>query len=101
MTKGNEIDHSWYLDVAAPHSTTNLKELLPDVDKHSTAVRSVYRSANILTCLSNGISTITDISVACKLNKATVHRLLKALSAISSGYGRPRQPSLLFGLRRG
>jgi DNA-binding IclR family transcriptional regulator len=79
MNKHTKIDHSWYLDIAAPRTAPNLQDLLPDATKHSTAVRSVFRSANILTCLSNGINTITDISAACKLNKATVHRLLKAL----------------------
>jgi DNA-binding IclR family transcriptional regulator len=79
MDKRNEIDHSWYLDVAALQNTSTLQDLLPDANKNSTAVRSVFRSANILTCLSNGINTITDIAASCKLNKATVHRLLKAL----------------------
>jgi DNA-binding IclR family transcriptional regulator len=79
MNKRNPIDHSWYLDIAALQNTSRLQDLLPDADKHSTAVRSVFRSANILTCLSNGINTITDIAASCNLNKATVHRLLKAL----------------------
>ncbi|HSW57782.1 MAG TPA: IclR family transcriptional regulator [Dehalococcoidales bacterium] len=79
MKKQAKIDHSWYMDMAAQRHSSNLQDLLPDADKHSTAVRSVFRSANILTCLSNGINTITDIAAACKLNKATVHRLLKAL----------------------
>jgi IclR family transcriptional regulator, KDG regulon repressor len=44
-----------------------------------TAVQSVRRAAEILDCISNGISSVTDISVRCKLSKSTVHRLLKAL----------------------
>jgi IclR family acetate operon transcriptional repressor len=79
MKKRTEIEHSWYLDIAALRSTSKLRDLLPEADQHSTAVRSVFRSANILTCLSNGLNTITDIAANCNLNKATVHRLLKAL----------------------
>jgi IclR family transcriptional regulator, acetate operon repressor len=79
MRKNNGIDHAWYSAVAAPPNPSNLQDLLLDADKHSTAVRSVFRSANILSCLSNGINTITDIAVSCNLNKATVHRLLRAL----------------------
>ncbi len=79
IKKRNEIDHSWYLNFAALNDASRLQDLLPDADKHSTAVRSVFRSANILICLSNGINTITDIATSCNLNKATVHRLLKAL----------------------
>jgi IclR family transcriptional regulator, acetate operon repressor len=74
-----EIDHSWYLDIASQRGRPLSQDLLLDADRHSTAVRSVFRSANILTCLSNGLNTITDIAANCHLNKATVHRLLKAL----------------------
>jgi len=42
-------------------------------------VKSISRAADILFCLSNGINTVTGISRQCKLNKSTVHRLLKAL----------------------
>jgi DNA-binding IclR family transcriptional regulator len=79
MNKRNPVDHSWYQEMSEPLNPAQLQDLLPDADKHSTAVRSVFRSANILICLSNGINTITDIAAACNLNKATVHRLLKAL----------------------
>jgi len=79
MKKNNPVDHSWYTEMAVAPDPADLQDLLLNTDKQSTAVRSVYRSANILTCLSNGINTITDIAAACKLNKATVHRLLRAL----------------------
>lgn len=43
------------------------------------AVQSIYRAGNILQCLGNGVSTITEIARHCNLSKSTVHRLLKAL----------------------
>jgi IclR family transcriptional regulator, KDG regulon repressor len=47
--------------------------------KKAAAVKSIFRAANILTCVSNGLNSITDIAEYCKLSKSTVHRLLKAL----------------------
>jgi IclR family acetate operon transcriptional repressor len=79
MKKNIKVAHSWYSDIAAAPTPSNMQELLLDADKHSTAVRSVFRSANILTCLCHGVNTITDIAHSCNLNKATVHRLLRAL----------------------
>ncbi len=47
--------------------------------KKENAVQSVRRAAEILNCISNGISSVTDIAEKCDLSKSTVHRLLKAL----------------------
>jgi IclR family KDG regulon transcriptional repressor len=47
--------------------------------KKETAVQSVHRAAEILNCISNGISSVTEIAEKCALSKSTVHRLLKAL----------------------
>jgi DNA-binding IclR family transcriptional regulator len=47
--------------------------------KKETAVQSVRRAAEILNCISNGISSVTDIAEKCGLSKSTVHRLLQAL----------------------
>jgi DNA-binding IclR family transcriptional regulator len=47
--------------------------------EHRATVKSVSRAADILFCLSNGITTVTDIARHCNLSKSTVHRLLKAL----------------------
>ncbi len=57
----------------------NLDDSLMETDEKSATVQSVFRAANILNCMSHGIYSITDIAAMCKLNKATVHRLLKAL----------------------
>ena len=40
---------------------------------------SIAHAAAVLTCLSNGIHTVTDISRQCELGKSTVHRVLKLL----------------------
>ncbi len=47
--------------------------------KKENAVQSVRRAAEILDCISEGISSVTDIAEKCGLSKSTVHRLLKAL----------------------
>jgi len=43
------------------------------------AVKSISRAAEILMCISDGISSLTGIADSCGLSKSTVHRLLKAL----------------------
>jgi IclR family transcriptional regulator, KDG regulon repressor len=43
------------------------------------AVQSIQRAADILKCISDRITSVTDIAFQCNLSKATVHRLLKAL----------------------
>ena len=45
----------------------------------SFAIKSISRSASILTCISDGINTITAIAEHCNLSKSTVHRLLRAM----------------------
>lgn len=40
---------------------------------------SVFRAAQILICLSEGINTVADIANDCGLSMSTVHRLLKTL----------------------
>ncbi len=47
--------------------------------KKETTVQSVHRAAEILDCVSKGVSSIADISGKCRLSKSTVYRLLKAL----------------------
>jgi IclR family transcriptional regulator, KDG regulon repressor len=55
-------------------------EITPrESSQKATAVKSIYRAASILNCVSNGLNSITDIAECCKLSKSTVHRLLKAL----------------------
>jgi IclR family transcriptional regulator, KDG regulon repressor len=45
----------------------------------SMAFRSVSRASNILSSLSDGTSTVTEIANRCELDKSTASRLLKAL----------------------
>jgi IclR family KDG regulon transcriptional repressor len=47
--------------------------------KKEIAVQSIHRAAEILSCISDGISSLTNIAQKCKLSKSTVHRLLRAL----------------------
>jgi DNA-binding IclR family transcriptional regulator len=47
--------------------------------KRTISVNTIFRSANILICLSNGVNTITDIASQCQLSKSSVHHLLKCL----------------------
>ena len=52
--------------------------MTPDAKKE-TAVQSIKRAAEILDCISDGITSVTNVAVKCNLSKSTVHRLLKAL----------------------
>ena len=45
----------------------------------SAIIQSISRARSIITCLSNGIETLSEIADYCKLSRSTVHRLLKAL----------------------
>ena len=62
-----------------PNSNMNVQDYVLSSDKEPAALKSVFRTANILSCLSKGIDSITEIATVCKLNKSTIHRLLKAL----------------------
>jgi DNA-binding IclR family transcriptional regulator len=44
-----------------------------------TAGKQIYRAVNILTSISHGVTSLTDIAENCQLNKATAYRLLKIL----------------------
>ncbi len=44
-----------------------------------TPYKSIARAANILSCLSEGKNTVTEIAQYCELSKSTAIRLLKAL----------------------
>jgi IclR family acetate operon transcriptional repressor len=44
---------------------------------------SLHRATDILSCLSNGINTITDIANYCGYSTSTVHRLLQALKDLN------------------
>ena len=46
----------------------------------TTSGKSIFRAVNILSCIGQGATSITDISEACNLSKATVHRLLSVLA---------------------
>jgi DNA-binding IclR family transcriptional regulator len=66
-------------EIRNPQSSVKMQGTILDTEKKPAAVKSVFRAANILTCLSRGIYSVTEIADVCRLNKATVHRLLKAL----------------------
>ena len=50
-----------------------------DAEQKPIMVKSIYRAASILYCISNGINSVSDIASHCNLSKSTVHRLLHAL----------------------
>ena len=59
-----------------------VRNLNTNVQQKPSAVRSVYRAVEILTCLSDGINTLTEITNHTTLNKPTVYRLLKTLEEL-------------------
>jgi DNA-binding IclR family transcriptional regulator len=50
---------------------------MPGEEKKASG--SIAHAADVLTCLSNDIHTVTDIARRCGLGKSTVHRVLKLL----------------------
>ncbi len=48
-------------------------------NRKPAAVQSIYRAASILSCISNGVISMTEIATACNLSTSTVHRILQAL----------------------
>ncbi len=51
-------------------------------DNKPGAIRSINRAVDILTCLSDGIDTLIDITATTGLSKPTVYRILKTLEDI-------------------
>lgn len=49
------------------------------IEKTQTAYKSISRAAEILSCLSDGKNSVTEIAEQCELSKSTVSRLLTAL----------------------
>jgi IclR family KDG regulon transcriptional repressor len=49
------------------------------LESNESVLSSIDRGANILICLSHGISSVTELAKSTNLNKSTVHRLLSAL----------------------
>ena len=45
----------------------------------ATTGKSIFRAVKIITSISQGVASVTEIAEACNLNKATVSRLLKVL----------------------
>jgi DNA-binding IclR family transcriptional regulator len=79
MKRKTELEHAWIKEAKEFSNSRNIQDFILNTVKQPSAVKSVFRAANILTCLSQGVNSITDIAKYCSLNKATVHRLLKAL----------------------
>lgn len=57
----------------------NIQENILNVKEQPTSFKTVYRIADILTCLTKGIDSVTEIADICQVNKSTIHRLLKAM----------------------
>jgi len=45
----------------------------------TSTVKSIFRAANVLNCISEGQNSLTEIAESCELSKSTVHRLLQTL----------------------
>jgi DNA-binding IclR family transcriptional regulator len=57
-----------------------LHRMKQDTDNQNQfAYKSISRVAEIFTCLSDGVNTVTDIAQRCDMSKPTVSRLLKAM----------------------
>ena len=59
-----------------------MRNIIVNSDHERASVQSISRAASILICMNTGINTLTSIANYCKLSKATVHRLLRALEEV-------------------
>lgn len=87
METNTEFNEEW---PAAEQDLFNL-------EKKPIMVKSIDRAAIILHCISNGITTISDIAAHCHLGKSTVHRLLNALREAGLVMRDPVNRDYLFG----
>jgi IclR family KDG regulon transcriptional repressor len=71
--------NTWRKDIDNPFTSSDIQCEILQTQSKPAAVKSIFRAANILTCLSQGVYTVTEISHICDLNKTTVHRILQAL----------------------
>ncbi len=74
-----DASNTWRKANNNPLESSDIQDTILKIKSKPAAVKSIYYAANVLTCLSQGVYSITEISDVCKLNKATVHRILKAL----------------------
>jgi len=56
---------------------SNIRNVIPS--DGGKAAGSIAHAADVLTCLSNDVHTVTEIARRCGLGKSTVHRVLKLL----------------------
>ncbi|HSW57183.1 MAG TPA: IclR family transcriptional regulator C-terminal domain-containing protein [Dehalococcoidales bacterium] len=74
-----DVPISWRKDTNNPLTSMDMNDLLVKMEGEPAAVKSIFYAANVLTCLSHGVYNITEIARICQINKATVHRILKAM----------------------
>jgi IclR family transcriptional regulator, KDG regulon repressor len=79
MIVEEKIEEGWPKNTQTYENNTIHPGFVVDVEKKPTALRAVFRTANILTCLSYGVDSVTEIANICKLNKSIIHRLLQAM----------------------
>jgi IclR family transcriptional regulator, KDG regulon repressor len=61
----------------------DLRNALRGKDDEPIDMMQIHRAAKVITCISNGVNTLSEIADFCQLSKSTVHRLLKALEKSS------------------
>ena len=57
----------------------DLKNILDQSDDVKPDMIQIHRASKVITCISNGVNTLSDIADYCGLSKSSSHRLLKAL----------------------
>jgi IclR family transcriptional regulator, KDG regulon repressor len=56
-----------------------LKAKLDEISDEGSDLIQINRAAKVITCIANGVNTLSEIGEYCGLGKSSVHRLLKAL----------------------
>ena len=78
MTKNNKNQLA-LSDERIEEINRDLKSVLGGKDDEQVDMMQIHRAAKVITCISNGINSLSEIAYYCQLSKSTVHRLLKAL----------------------
>jgi DNA-binding IclR family transcriptional regulator len=56
-----------------------LQDILDSTAEEHPDMVQIFRASRIITCISNGVNSLSEIADVCKISKSGTHRILKAL----------------------
>jgi DNA-binding IclR family transcriptional regulator len=78
-TKKNVKSSDGHLLKRTDDKKSDLKAHLVEIPGDDDDLIQIHRAAKVITCIANGVNTLSEIGEYCGLSKSSVHRLLKAL----------------------